>query len=786
MSEKIVERNSTEQFRSDYQRYGIYVTFSRVMPDYRDGLKPVQRRILWAMYNNSGATSRTVKCATIVGDVIGKYHPHGDAAVYGTIKPMTNWFESYLPTIQNQGSFGNFQGDSASAPRYTEAKLNKFSLECIIDEIRESPKCIDWESNFDNTLKEPAFLPVKIPLLLINGAFGIGLGKKTEIATHNTNEVIDATIALIQNPNAEITLVPDHCLRCEIVETDFRSISNTGYGYYKVRGVVEIGEYKGNTALFIRGTPNLVFLNSITDKIDELVEKKKLIQIQACYDESTEFDMKYVVVLKPGADPNYVRDVLYKETQLEKTERINFEVLNGLNAIRMSYKSYLLSFIDHRMITKFRAYTNRLQLIQTKIHEREIYIKVLESGEVDNIIKYIRKQKDTDDTPLIEYLINKLKITDLQAKFIINTDLRKLSKGYLNKYKEQVKELEQEKSYYLNMINNEGLIKQEIVNELLDAKAKYGHPRICKIVKERKVNEVPKGAMTVTITSKNFIKKVPKGTNIGNFKGDTIKTIIEADNSSSILIFDNMGKVFKLPIDKIPFVDNRSNGTDIRFLIKGLTSDIVTCIPQDTIRNGGGKDNINRSYLVCLTRKGYIKKMDDGDFINIQASGIRYVALEDDDFVVSVRLADDTMSFLVFSDRKVMQLPMEYVPSMKRNAKGNKTFRTDLVDGILDFYAGYEYILVVTRKGKVNKIPITSLPNIAIPKKESSVIKLGNDDSIFNIIPMNNNDVIRVVMLNEPFDMPVNDIPVGSSISTGQKLFNTRKDSILQIFKLLQ
>ena len=948
MSEKIIDKNSSEQFIEDYRRYGMYITVRRTMPDYRDGLKPVQRRILWAMFNDSGAVNKTVKSASIIGDVMGKYHGHGDcldgdtllydknndcfyriedlynngtesldilavdvktgdvlgavatnfrigqytnkiyniitknddreqyvrctanhpfllkdltwvkaedlkvgdvlcgkrmtvmgsisdkdteivdiviedvdnipmydftveeyenmlipiastdlgdlnficvhnSSIYGTMKPMVNWFESYLPTIDKQGNFGNFQGHPASAYRYTEAKLSKFAIDCIIDELRANPKCVDWTPNFDNTLMEPEFLPVKVPLLLINGTFGIALGKRTEIPSHNTNEVIDATIALIRDPNADVTLVPDHCMKCEIVMTDFSTISRTGYGYYKVRGIIDIEDYKGNKALVIKSTPNLLYLDDVSEKIDELIEKKKLVQVANCYDESSETDMRYVIVLRPGADPNYVRDVIYKETSLERTERINFEVLNGLEPIRMSYKSYLLSFIDHRKITKFRVYSNKLQAVQTRIHEKEIYIKVLESGEVDNIIAFIKKQKTVDDDYLINYLVKKLGITDLQAKFIINSDLRKLSIGYLNKYKEEIKGLTAERERYMSMVMDDHLIEAEIIAELEEIKAKYGKRRNCRIVKDRDRNEVPKGLMTVIVTEKNMIKKVPKGAPIGSFKGDTIKVIIEADNTDNLLIFDNLGKVYKLPISKIPFVETKSNGVDIRFLVKGLNADILSCIPERFTIVGSAKDNINRSYMVCLTRNGLIKKMDDSDFTNVPLSGIRYVKLDENDYVVSVRMADDSINFIAFSDRKAMLVPMDTVSNMKRNAKGNKTFKSDLADGLLEFYMNScTYLLVITQNGRINKLPISGVPNLLIPRKAFSVIKLTKGDSIQNIIPVNENDTIEVTLMDSVMQLDVANYPVGSSISSGERAIPIRGNKILRTVKLLK
>ena len=382
MPEKILNVASSDQFKSDYTRYGIYILYRRVLSDYRDGLKPVQRRVIWAMYKNSKAITTRVKSAAVVGDVMKWYHPHGNSSVYGTMKPLANWFETYMPLIDPGGNFGTFQGDGAAAERYTECRLSKFAFENVLDDVMENQEAVDWSPTYNDAALEPDYLPVKLPLLLVNGSFGIGLGMRSEIPTHNIAEVIDATLMLMDNPKAEVVLVPDHCMECEIINTDFAKICKAGFGHYKIRGKVVEEDYKGKKALVIKSVPNLTYLNSITDKIEELIKKKKIIQIENCFDESNVKEMRYVIVLKPGSDPAYVRDVLYKNTGLEQILRVNFETLNGLNPLRMSYKSYLLSFIDFRKMTKFRVYSNRLQGVQTKIHEREAYIKALESGEI--------------------------------------------------------------------------------------------------------------------------------------------------------------------------------------------------------------------------------------------------------------------------------------------------------------------------------------------------------------------------------------------------------------------
>lgn len=780
--ENIIDVVASEQHQEDYLRYAVYTLYSRVMPDYRDGLKPVQRRILWAMYNDAKAIDHTVKSTTVVGAVIGYWHPHGDASAYGAIRPMVNWFESKVPLVDKQGNFGDLSGHRESAARYTECKLSKFTIDCIIGDLQMTKEAVDWEPNFDNTRMEPAYLPCAVPLLLINGTFAIGVGKKPQIPSHNLNEVIDATLALIKNPNAEVVLVPDHCLPCEIVDTDFAAISRTGFGYYTVRGVIDIEKYENKTALVIKSLPNLIFLDSVVEKIEQMISNKKLVQIEKHFDQCTDTEMRYVIVLKNGADPNYVRDVIYKNTPMESRERINFEALNNLNPIRMNYRSYLLSFIDHRKLTKFRVFTNRLRVTQTRIYEREAYIKALESGYIDEIISMIRKMKGNDDDKLAEYLIKKLDITMSQALFIMNIPLKRTNVGSLPKFKKELKDLQERKKQYMEIIVSDEKLTQVIVDELLMIKKKYGQPRMCKIVKDTGTVEIPKGAMTVIFTENNFVKKVPFGQPIGSFRGDSPKISINVDNSDAILIFDNTGKVFRLNVNDIQF----SDPVDIRYMIKSLTANITNIIPEFVFKNA----NKNcPSYLITLTKNGLIKKMDIADFVSIPSSGLIYVRLDQGDFVQSVEFGTDYHNAIVFSDKKALNYPVDMISQMKRNAKGNKTFSNGSVDGLTIIPAQNQVnnqdpslsILVITENGRFNKLPVSSLPKLDSVKKQFQVIKLGRD-KIVSIHLVNDNSTIMIKTLGNLLSIPVNTIKPSSTISTGEKLINTTKDKIVRTY----
>lgn len=783
MSEKILEVASNEQFKNDYTRYGIYILYRRVLSDYRDGLKPVQRRILWAMYKNTKAINTKVKSAAVVGDVMKLYHPHGDSSLYGAMKPMANWFEINMPLIDPDGNFGTFQGDQAAASRYTECKLSKFALENVLADIIESPESVDWSPTYNEATKEPDYLPVKVPLLLVNGSFGIGLGMRAEIPTHNLSEVIDATLALMDNPNLDITLVPDHCMNCEIINTDFTKICRSGFGHYKVRSKIDVEQYKGKTALVIKSVPNLTYLNSITDKIEDLIKTKKIIQIDNCFDESTVNKMRYVIVLKPGSDPNYVKEVLYKNTGLEQTLRVNFETLNGLNPLRLSYRAYLLSFIDFRKMTKFRVYSNRLQAIQTKIHEREAYIKVLESGEIDNIIEIIKKQKTIDDTVLIEYLVKKLKITDLQAKYIIEADLKRLSYGYLEKYKSEAIELENIKKALISHIMDDRMIEQDIKEELISIKKKYGKPRNCKIISEEEDTKIPKGEMIVAISEKNFIKKVPVNDNIGSFKNDNIRSMVKIDNTDNILIFDEVGRVFKLPVHRIPFTDKKSNGTDIRFLVKNLTSNIASSIPESVIKNLSDKGiHNNKHYMITLTNSGLIKRMDLDDFVTVPPSGILYAKIDKGDFVKDIVIAHSKFSLVVYSDRKAVSMSINDIPYLKRNTKGSKAMsNVDHVDGMCIIHNNCTDIAVITESGKINRINVLDgLSNTKKGKSGSNLIKLSSNDKIASVLSGNESDIIHIQCTDTAISLKFADLKIGSSISTGDKVFTTRGNKIIK------
>lgn len=786
----IIDVKAAEQYKKDYQEYALYVNRHRMIPEFRDGLKPVQRRIVYAAYNDSHA-SELLKSATIVGATMGHYHPHGDSSIQGALYTLINWFNTKMPLFDGRGTFGNTNGDAPAAMRYTESKISKFTFDCILDELIQCKEVVDWEPTFDNKMMEPMYLPCKVPLLLINGNSNIAVGDKIDIPSHNINEVIDATINAIKNPNYEVVLAPDHCQRCDIVDTDWVSICRKGYGLYKVRGIIEIGTYKGAnkkynglTTLNIRSCPNMVYLKKIVQKIEDMVKNNKIIGILDIEEQSQINDMNFVIVLKPGTDPNFIRSELYKNTAMETTGRVNMKVIDVLDKNepikRLSYTGFIKAWIMFRKLTKLRFYENKLQRLNTRLHVIENYIWAIESGKSEEAIAIIKKQKTVNDNDLIEILIKKLNVTDLQAKFFINCEIKKLSKGYLDQFKNEKIFMIDKAQFCRDAILIDGRIDEIIIQELLEIKSKYGSPRLCKLIKESEANGIPSGTFKLVITENNFIKKIGLDDNITGIRpNDPVKFVITGDNDKSLLLFDNMGKVFNLPICKIPFSDKNSSGVDIRILNKYINS-TLTCIIYEPIIS-----KFKKGCIVTLTKSGYIKRMSTTDFLSVPLSGLVYSKVDQDDSIIDVLLFNGNADIVVYTKNKSLRMQISEIPLLKRNARGNISMggtNTTEVEGLSVIQPDTTDIIIVTSKGYFNKISPECVKS-GRTKAGSNVIKLGKGDSIVTVLGANAQNILKCITIanGEIFDIPVNTIPTGSSISTGSRLIPAKAGSVAKV-----
>ena len=710
---------------------------------------------------------------TQLGSVVPMMCIH-NSSIYETITCLCAWYKTKYPLFYGKGNWGNVSGSGAAAMRYTECSLSNFGYDIMVEELSQASNIVDWIPNYKRDSKEPEFLPVKIPILLINGSFGIGVGMTVSIPSHNLVEVLEATRALMKNPNQEVVLVPDLIQSCELIDTDWRTISNTGRGSFKARGkIITETDKKGNYILRIISLPEMVNTTSVYEKILSMVEAKQLPMIKDIFNSLDKDGRPNIIIkLKPGADPNYVKQVIYSKTDAQRSVLVNFEAVseNGIDIKRYSYREYLLSFIDQRMNIKFRLYCNKLQKAMTRYHELDAYIKVLESGEIDTIINLIRKQKTTDDGPIIEHIIKKAHVTDVQAKFIINADLRKLSAGYLSKYKEERKNLDTViKQYYAAVKDDGTIIKNEIDKELLDIEKKYGTPRMCNVISSAEENMIPAGTFKIVITENNYIRKIPDGERIGVVRKDNPKFILSVDNRDNILLFDNKGKVFNLPVSSVPISDRTSVGTDIRILIKNLTSDIIYVLYEPILSNIIKSGN--KHYLTILTKSNTIKKLDLDDFLNVNKSGLMYSKIRDDDEVVGVALTAHNLDVVVCSGKKALRFPLTEVPLYKRSATGSKAMNTDEdITNLSVIYPNASDIIVVTKNGKIGRFNISMLEPKSRGKKGINVSKLDSSDEIFGVYAANENDIIKVITTDGVEEVLVSTIKQKTPVAPPQKV----------------
>lgn len=731
-----------------------------------------------------GNTNGTI-AENIVGSVMPMISAHN--SIYEADVVLAAWFKTKYLLIYGHGNFGSVSGSGAASSRYTECALSEFGYDILIDELSQSKNIVNWQDTFlrDGTM-EPEYLPAKLPLILLNGSIGIGVGMSINVPSHNLGEVIDVMRVLLVNPNAKFCLIPDLCQPCELMGDNWEEINELGRGTFKARGIITQEEdKKGNLTLHIVSLPTMVTTSDVYTKILAMCEKKELPMVKDVIESVNTKDEHpdIIIHLKPGSDPNYVKQVLYAKTDVQKSISVNFEAVgaDGINPGRFSYRQYLLEFINHRITTKFRLYANKLQQFMTRHHKLDAFIKVLTSGELDTIIKMIRKEKSTDDTVIIEYMIKKCGVTDIQADFIIHTNLANLSMGHLKKYIE-------ENNWLINAIEeykakaNEASIRAEIDNELVELKKKYNTPRLCRVISTAEENNIPAGIFKIVVTEKNFLRKIPDTDKVGIVRKDNPKFVIRIDNTDNLLVFDNKGKVFSIPVSKIPMCDKTSAGTDIRLLVRYPIADIINIFAEpifnNIIKSG------NKHYLTVLTKYNCIKKLDLEDFLNIPLSGLIYSKLTPEDYVVGLALVPHNLDIVIGGDKKALRFNLKDVPVLKRAAMGCKAMDTDEpLEGMSVIYPNAKYIIVVTKNGKFNRFNAIGMATHSRARKGNNVIKLDPNDNIVAILGASDNDIVHIVGVDSIYDIPVSDIKEKSAIAPGVKMINDmiiKADIIMQ------
>ncbi len=708
---KIKEIPIDEEMTSSYMDYAMSVIVSRALPDVRDGLKPVHRRILYGMYElGLHHTKPYKKSARIVGEVMGKYHPHGDQAIYNTLARMVQDFSMRYPLVDGQGNFGSIDGDSPAAMRYTEARLSKIAEEMLKDIDMET---VDFMPNFDGSLEEPVVLPARIPNLLINGSSGIAVGMATNMPPHNLGEVVDALVYLIDNPQASIKDLmnfvqgPDFPTGGEVIGYEgLVDAYTTGKGKIKIRAKYRV---KGHR-IIVNEIPYEVNKSNLLKKIASLVREEKIRGIADLKDESDREGIRIVIKVKRDANPEIVVNQLLEHTELEVTYGIiNLVLVDGVPRT-LNLKQLMEEYLRHRMDVLIRKTNFQLRKAKERKHIVEGLVKALNM--IDDIIRLIKSSR----TPSIaEENLIKLGFSELQARAILDMKLQKLTSMEINALVEENRKLEEEINRLNNLLKNESLRYKTIKEELMEIKRKYGDKRRTTIIKgaveKREIEDlIPNEKVVVILTKKGYIRRLKmdeyrpqgrggKGVMINYGDGDLPQDVIISDLHDYILFFTRNGRVYWLKTYEIPEGTRRSRGRAIVNLLPRIGSEVIRIIPVSNFEG----------YLFFATRNGTVKRTSLSEFSNPRATGIRALLLDEDDELVDVKITSgDEDIFLFTKYGQAIRFSEDDVRVMGRAARGVRGIKLRDGDEVISASASsegtYVFSLLNTGYGKRTNI----------------------------------------------------------------------------------
>lgn len=713
-----------KEMQTSFLEYSMSVIVSRALPDVRDGLKPVHRRILYAM-NESGYTpSRPhMKSARTVGDVIGKYHPHGDTAVYDAMVRLAQPFSMRVPLVDGHGNFGSIDGDSAAAMRYTEARLDKAAMELLRDLDKET---VDFQPNYDESLEEPSVLPARFPNLLVNGSAGIAVGMATNIPPHNLGEVIDATCLLIDNPDAtteELMKVlpgPDFPTGAEIMGVGgIKDAYETGRGSITIRAKYEIKEQKnGRSQIVIKEIPYQVNRQKLLEKLGELVRDKKLPEISNIHDGADRHGIDIIIDLKQNALPQVVINKLFKHTQLQ----VGFGVImlalvNGVPRV-LSLKEVLHHYIVHQEEVIVRRTRYELAKAEERAHILEGLIIALDN--IDEIISIIRSS--STDREAAARMTERFGLSDKQTEAILQMRLRRLTGLERQKIQDELAELLERIAYYKRVLSDQNLVHEIIKEEMLEIKDRFNTPRRTKIgadAKEIDVEDlIADENMVVTVTKAGYVKRLPvatyrsqkrggKGTQAVNLKdNDFVEHLFVASTHSYMLFFSSLGKVYRLKVYQIPEASRHARGTAIVNLLPLEKGETIAAVIAT-------KDFPEDEYLMFATSQGMVKKTSMALYNRTRRDGLIAINLKDGDKLISVkRVQPGDMVVIAANTGKAIKWDESEVRAMGRGTMGVHGISLPVGAEALGLEIAREdsELLVVTEKGYGKRTPIEEYP----------------------------------------------------------------------------
>jgi DNA gyrase subunit A len=738
-SKGVTSRDVTVEMKKSYLDYAMSVITQRALPDVRDGLKPVHRRILFAMHQMGlTAGAKTRKSAAVVGEVLGNFHPHGDASVYDAMVKMAQDFAHRYPLIIGQGNFGNIDGDSAAAMRYTEAKMSKVAGELLRDLEKET---VDWRPNYDNTRNEPDVLPAALPNLLLNGTLGIAVGMATNIPPHNLREVVDATIHLIDNPDAttedllQFIKGPDFpTAGVAYNQADINHAYLNGRGGVVVRGVAEIVEdKKGAFQIIITSIPYRVNKAELIIAIADLVREKKVEGIRGLRDESAK-DIRIVIDLKNGAQPQKVLNFIYKHTQLEEAFHYNMVALVEGVPQTLSLKSFLEEFVDHRKIVIKRRTEFDLKKAEAREHILLGLKKALDH--IDEIIKIIKKSKDIEDSK--KNLMKEFRFSEIQAQTIVDMKIGRLSGLERKKIEDELKEVQDLIKYLKEVLGSIKKMMAIIKDELKEAAAKFGDDRRTRIVKQA-IGEMSDEDLiadeenVLVLTTGGYIKRTnpdeyrkQKRGGVGVVDLDTkdedfVTNFLTASTHNDILFFTDKGKAYQIKMHELPEGKRATKGKALVNYLSITSEEKVTSVlamPKELKKT--------KLALMMVTKQGVAKKVDAAAFHDVRRSGLIAISLHDNDELTSVQFVAPTDELILAtakgqsvrfkeSDIREMGRGAAGVRGMKLG-KGDYVVSTDIISKTMTNPAFF----VISSNGYGKK---TTLKEYKVQKRGGSGIK---------------------------------------------------------------
>ena len=720
----ILPAELSKEMRTSFLEYSMSVIVSRALPDVRDGLKPVHRRILYAM-NESGITPKRphAKSARTVGDVIGKYHPHGDSAVYNTMVRLAQPFSMRVTLVDGHGNFGSIDGDSAAAMRYTEARLDKPAMELLRDLDKET---VDFQPNYDESLQEPVVLPARFPNLLVNGSSGIAVGMATNIPPHNLGEAIDATCVMLDNPDCTVDDLlkvmpgPDFPTGGIIMgRKGIREAYETGRGSLTIRSTCRIEEGKnGKKSIVVSEIPYQVNRTKLLEKIADLIRDKKLPEISNVHDGADRHGIDIIIDLKQNAIPQVVLNKLYKHTQLQVGFGCNMVALvNGVPRT-LSLKEMLHYYILHQEEVVERRTRYDLAKAEARAHILEGFVIALDN--IDEVIRIIRASKT--DAEAKASLMESFSLSEKQSEAILEMKLRRLTGLEREKIEQELAELREKIEYFKRVLSDKELLKQIIKDELLEIKEKYNSKRLTKItdeVKELDVEDlIAEEEVAVTVTKAGYVKRLPvatyrqqkrggKGMQGVNLKeSDFVEHLFISSTHAYMLFFSSFGKVYRLKAYEIPEASRHARGTAIVNLLPLEKGETIAAVIAT-------KDFPEDEYLMFATASGMVKKTSMKLYDRTRRDGLIAINLKENDKLISVkRVAEGEKVVMVSSAGKAIMWDESEVRAMGRDTMGVRGMTVNADARVLGMEIAHEGsdLFVITELGYGKRTPISEYP----------------------------------------------------------------------------